>query len=412
MNLLQNLLQISISAGILIIAITCIRVLAINRLPKGTFIVLWTIALCRLLIPISFRLEFSIFNFGDYIIHNIFQHKTRVVRINWKVGDLISKSTGYMELIHEPLQVKPLVIVWIIGAAFVGLYFLVSFNKCYREIRTALPLKDISTIDNWLNKQKTERTLKILVSDRISTPLTYGILKPKIILPKSMDFDNKIQMEYVLTHEFVHIRRFDFAWKILIVIATSIHWFNPLVWMLYFWMNMDLELACDEKVIKMYGENTKSDYALSLIEIAGKNACFSSIYSNFSNNATETRIISIMKFKKTSLLGLVVAFILIGAAATVFVEGTADRVSRMTRIHGIIHVNQGIFAPDPGKNGAILMRDANGRGINRLDDGFDPDDANYRSNMLVKYIVEGVKKSVVLEHYEGLVMTIWTSSQS
>ena len=76
MNLLQNLLQISISAGILIIAITCIRALAINRLPKDTFIVLWAIALCRLLVWFSIHLDFSIFNFGDYIIRNIFMRKT------------------------------------------------------------------------------------------------------------------------------------------------------------------------------------------------------------------------------------------------------------------------------------------------------------------------------------------------
>ena len=88
----------------------------------------------------------------------------------------------------------------------------------------------------------------------ISSPLTYGILHPVILLPKKLDRNDQAALKYVLTHEYVHIRRFDAITKILFAAVLCIHWFNPLVWVMYVLANRDIELSCDAWVIRMMGE--------------------------------------------------------------------------------------------------------------------------------------------------------------
>lgn len=157
-----------------------------------------------------------------------------------------------------------------------------------------------------------------MVSDRITTPLAYGLLHPKIILPKSMDFSNQQQINYILTHELVHIKSFDILWKVIMILCLCFHWFNPMVWVMYIIMNRDIELACDEKVIKIYGETTKSDYALALINMAEERNKFNPLYSGFSRNSIEERIVSIMKLKKVTILNIAFAFILVIGTTAVF----------------------------------------------------------------------------------------------
>ncbi|MBB6215391.1 beta-lactamase regulating signal transducer with metallopeptidase domain [Anaerosolibacter carboniphilus] len=354
----MNVLQMSVSAGILILIIAGIRLFAMNRLPKTMFITLWGIALCRLIIPYSIPSKLSIYNAINRFSEE-FARKAGVANVdNTRV--LIYRSTGNMDVVYKSLQIEPIMILWIAGTAFLALFFAASFYKSYREIRTALPIKGNTLIDKWLSEQKTNRSIRILVSDRITTPLTYGIIKPKIILPKSMDYKNEMQMRYILAHELIHIKRFDALWKLLLVMVLCFHWFNPMVWVLYILMNRDLEIACDEKVIKLFGEDTKSEYALSLIEMAERRTNFTPLYSSFSKNATEERIVSIMKFKKTSVFSLVLAFMLVAGATFVFAESTANKV---LRLYGVIQTDSGRFSFDLDEKGVVTVKNADGKVI-------------------------------------------------
>ena len=109
-------------------------------------------------------------------------------------------------------------------------------------------------IQNWLAAHQISRPLAVRSSDLISSPLTYGILHPVILLPKKLDRNDQAALKYVLTHEYVHIRRFDAITKILFAAVLCIHWFNPLVWVMYVLANRDIELSCDAWVIRMMGE--------------------------------------------------------------------------------------------------------------------------------------------------------------
>jgi bla regulator protein BlaR1 len=172
----------NVSAGILILEIVALRAIAGSRLPRTMYIALWMITLLRLILPVS-------------------------IPSDWDTDDLIHRGTEYMAAEHNPLRAKPLIIIWIIGAALLALYFAISYYQCCREMKTALPLKGNAFIEKWQREQKLSRTLKILISDKIATPLTYGIMKPRIILPKMIDLGNEVQLRYVLAHELIHIKR-------------------------------------------------------------------------------------------------------------------------------------------------------------------------------------------------------------
>ena len=109
------------------------------------------------------------------------------------------------------------------------------------------------------------RAIRIRRSDRISAPLTYGILKPVILMPKETDWKNRQQLQYVFLHEYMHICRLDIVWKLIAALALCIHWFNPLVWIMYILFNRDIELSCDESVVRRFGETYKSAYARALV---------------------------------------------------------------------------------------------------------------------------------------------------
>ncbi|BCJ97839.1 hypothetical protein bsdcttw_08800 [Anaerocolumna chitinilytica] len=139
------------------------------------------------------------------------------------------------------------------------------------------------------------RQVRILTFDRIESPVTIGVLNPKIILPKNMEMDRGRRLEYVLSHEMVHIKRFDIVWKLLSMIILCLNWFNPLVWLMYKQFNQDIEMACDEKVIKIYGNDAKPDYAYAIIQLMERKPNASLMYSGFGQKPVEERIKSIMK---------------------------------------------------------------------------------------------------------------------
>ena len=173
-------------------------------------------------------------------------------------------------------------------------------------------------IQEWLTTHQIVRPIEVRNSDFISSPLTYGILHPVILLPKKLDRNDQAALKYVLTHEYVHIRRFDAITKILFAAVLCIHWFNPLVWVMYVLANRDMELSCDAWVIRMMGAKNRSSYALMLIKMEERRSGMSALYSHFGKNAISERIEAIMKFKKTSTIACALALVLVVGATTAF----------------------------------------------------------------------------------------------
>ena len=149
--------------------------------------------------------------------------------------------------------------------------------------------------------------------------MTYGLFRPVILLPNNTDLDDKQQLEYILFHEYVHIRHCDTALKLLATAALCIHWFNPLVWVLYILFNRDIELACDEYVIRKFGADNRSAYARTLISMEERKSFIAPFCNNFSKNAIEERIVSIMKTKKSSAVALFAAGFVVAVSTGAFV---------------------------------------------------------------------------------------------
>jgi beta-lactamase regulating signal transducer with metallopeptidase domain len=217
---------------------------------------------------------------------------------------------------NEATQISPVLVVWVVGMIICALFFLVTHLRSRRDYILALPLEN-DYVNAWLKKQKLWRSIQIRYSDSIDAPMTYGIWKPVILFPKSTDWQDESRLQYVLTHEMTHIRRFDILLKLLFIVALCVHWFNPLVWVMYVLANRDMELSCDEKVVWTFGETMKSAYALTLIGLEEKKSGFSPLCTNFAKNAIEERIVSIMKIKKmpffiTMLSVVIVAVLTIG----------------------------------------------------------------------------------------------------
>lgn len=130
-----------------------------------------------------------------------------------------------------------------LSAALIVLYL----REC-RRMNEAIPLEAEQACRLRAEADIPGRT-KLLVSDRIVTPLVFGIVNPKIILPAFLTADGSGRLKFVLAHEAVHVRRGDNLWKIVMMVAVCIHWFNPLVWIMYVLFTRDMELSCDEKVL-------------------------------------------------------------------------------------------------------------------------------------------------------------------
>ena len=319
----MSLFQMSVAGGVLILFIVVIRALAIHRLPKTTFLALWMIAALRLLLPFSIPLTFNI-HIGLDVFSDVVQELPSGNIASTLPGDS-PPSYDIGTAVPSPVteRISIFVMLWLVGALLLVLYFSISYLRSMRKFRMSIP-DNTPYIQNWLTAHQISRPLVVRSSDLISSPLTYGILHPVILLPKKLDRNDQVALKYVLTHEYVHIRRFDAITKILFAAVLCIHWFNPLVWVMYVLANRDMELSCDAWVIRMMGEKNRSSYALMLIKMEEKRSGMSALYSHFGKNAISERIEAIMKFKKTSILACTLALALIAGATTAFAATNSD----------------------------------------------------------------------------------------
>ena len=319
----MSLFQMSLGGGVLILFIVVIRALAIHRLPKTTFLALWMIAALRLLLPFSIPLPFNI-HIGLDVFSDVVQELPSGNIASTLPGDS-PPSYDIGTAVPSPAteHISTFVILWLVGVLLLALYFSISYLRSMRKFRMSVP-DNTPYIREWLNAHQIVRPIEVRSSDLISSPLTYGILHPVILLPKKLDRNDQAALQYVLTHEYVHIRRFDAITKILFAAVLCIHWFNPLVWGMYVLANRDTELSCDAWVIRMTGVKNRSSYALMLIKMEERRNGMSALWNHFGKNAISERIEAIMKFKKTSIWACILALALIAGATTAFAAARTD----------------------------------------------------------------------------------------
>ena len=305
--MMTTLLELSLTGGILIAVIALIRLALLHRLPESAFLALWGLALCRLLIPVTIPSPSSVWTAVDLPALTAGRAGVLVAQ----TGDTVQAAAGGVDL---------RVLIWACAALACALVILSLHLRQRLRVRDSLPVQS-ALVSAWLEENRLRRTVRVRVSDRITSPLTYGLMRPVILLPKELDPEDTLRLPYVLSHELVHIRRFDVVWKALLAAAACVHWFNPLVWLMVVLANRDLELSCDAQVLRRAGRDVRADYARTLVSLEERRTHFTPLSSSFARNALEERIIAIMKNKKVTIAAAAVALVLVGAVAAVFATG-------------------------------------------------------------------------------------------
>lgn len=325
------LLRMSLGGAALIVLTAAFRGLFRDRTPKGVFLVLWKIALLRLLIPVSFAVPGAV------------SHPGRGGEALGLVGGGISAILeaaipsegvgGTSWTPPSPSRVPSpapapapvtggvetgtiLTVLWLVGAAVCAGWFLFTYLRSRRENRASTPLKD-GKVQAWLAAHNLLRRVELRTLPGLTTPLTYGVLRPVILAPEDMDWESGAA-DYMLCHEYVHIRRFDTLTKLLAAAALCVHWFNPAVWLLWVLLNRDIELACDEAVVRHFGRERRAEYARMLIHMEERRMRPEPLMNRFAGSAIEERIRSIMKIKKNTVISIILAVVLVVAAVGVF----------------------------------------------------------------------------------------------
>lgn len=308
----MSLLQMSFLGTVIILLIVVLRAVLINRLPKKTFLILWWIALIRLLVPFSIKSVTSIYSLLQSIYSDINPVITAQTTTFLPIhGNMPEIANGLSEaMVQRTESISILSVIWLAGLLLCFGFFAVSYIKCYREFRFSLPVEN-DILEAWKEKHPLKRSLSIRQTETIAAPLSYGVIRPVILMPKNTEWKNIYQLRYVLEHEYVHIRRLDMLTKLIMIAAVCIHWFNPLVWVMYILFNRDLELSCDETVVRRFGMDIKSVYATALISMEEKKSGLTPLCNSFSKNAIEERIRAIMKIKKTSKFAVIISAVLV-----------------------------------------------------------------------------------------------------
>lgn len=202
--------------------------------------------------------------------------------------------------------------VWLAGMLVCVLFFLWSWLRSMRRFREAIPMQAEAVAD-FLNAHPLKRKVRVCCCEAVSTPLTYELLRPVILLPKKADAEG---LEMILCHEWMHIRSMDVLKKAIIAAAVCVHWFNPLAWAMLSLSNRDIELACDEQTLRICGD--RRAYAMTLIAMEEARGLSEPRVNHFFKNQTEERIVAIMKCRNKSILSIILAVLLVPCSAVAF----------------------------------------------------------------------------------------------
>lgn len=308
-----TVLGMSVVASIVILVVIFVR-LPLKKAPKVFSYALWVVVLFRLLCPFSFESVLSLIPEGTRgIPQSIALKEYKNVTVwsaadaaEWAGGDVLnggigtvyvpmnSQETGTNEVVDARYHQVWLLFggcLWLAGITAMVIYSVVSYLKQRRKLIGAAPLRD-----------------NIYLADHITSPFVMGLFRPKIYLPSSLAGG---EQEYIILHEEHHIRRLDHVIKALAFIALCVHWFNPLVWVAFVLSAKDMEMSCDEAVVKKLGVGVRADYSASLLSLATGRRIIAGTPLAFGEGDTTGRIKNLAKWKKPAL------WVLVAAAAVV-----------------------------------------------------------------------------------------------
>ena len=280
-----KLVNLSISASWLILAVLVLRVV-LKKAPKWVMPLLWGVVALRLVCLFSIESALSLIPSAETIPSEIVTETRESVLYEQATLDIVTNPTlpsaaeVPVGVSRQQAQVDFNIysILWLAGMAALLVHALVSAGKLKRKLATAILLRD-----------------NIYESEFVDSPFVFGVVKPNIYLPMHMDEGTAA---YVIAHECAHLARRDHWWKVLGYLVLALHWFNPLVWVAYILFCRDIELACDEKVVKGLDGAARADYSQALLSCAAPKRAVAACPLAFGEGNIKTRVKSALHYRK------------------------------------------------------------------------------------------------------------------
>lgn len=292
-----TILKLSITASLVAVVVMLLRV-GMKKAPKWISVALWAFVGARLIFPFALQSPFSLIPSIDTVTTNhsqtsgTIQVHSDIGLVNYAVNEHIAptentaSAIGYLDVISA---------LWLAGIIAFLLYGIISYLFVYRKVRTAIPLKD-----------------NIYQSENILSPFVIGFFKPRIIVPFNLDEET---LHNVIMHENAHLKRKDHIVKPFAYLLVCIHWFNPIIWLSYILLCRDIEVACDEKVIKKLTFSERKNYAMALLNCKVKNTTVAVCPVAFGEVSVKSRIKNTLNYKKPAM-GIVIAAVVLTIVAS------------------------------------------------------------------------------------------------
>lgn len=289
-----KIINMSICASWIVLGVLVLRIF-LKKAPKWVSVLLWGIVAVRLICPFSLESALSLIPAAETVSPQIMLDRTPQIDsgvpiINEVVNPIISGSfTPQPMNSANPLQILIPVAanIWLLGVLVLLVYTAFSYWRIRRKVATAVRWKD-----------------NIFQSENVASPFVLGMIKPRIYLPFSMP---EQEMTHVIAHEKAHIQRKDHLWKPIGFLILTVYWFNPLLWLAYVLLCRDIELACDEKVVKEFDATQKADYSQALLSCSVHHRMISACPLAFGEVGVKNRVKSVLNYKKPAFWVIVLA---------------------------------------------------------------------------------------------------------
>lgn len=295
----------------LILLILALRLTLKNHLPRRLLPALWCIAAIRLLLPVEIPTRLSVWN----LLRSTAAEQTAPTAASPLPFPQLSAAQGAPAAASEP---DWRLLLWLGIAALLAAYFAVGY-VCMLQRFHARRILPQPSVDALLGRFRFAHDPKICTTESRRAPLTFGVFRPTVLLPDDLRA-GQAQFQLVLAHELAHIRRRDCLRKLLLTVCLCLNWWNPLVWVMVRLANRDMELACDETVLRTLGPACKKSYALTLLDMAQRQAKPSPLCSSFAKSCAEERVRAILRFRRlpvwTGALAAALFFLAAGVLAT------------------------------------------------------------------------------------------------
>jgi beta-lactamase regulating signal transducer with metallopeptidase domain len=325
-----RLLNMSVSAAVLIVAVVLVR-LIFRKAPKWTRAILWAIVALRLVCPVMISSPVSVYGLVadtpeavEYFREDGGSEKPLVSFDTFAYSAVPTYSEPADVADPEPVEAPPqqvlerkthsvylptAVTVWLIGVCAMLLYMLVSFLILRLKVRASVDAGN-----------------GVRVSDGAASPFILGVFRPRIYMPSGM---SEVQAAAALAHEREHIRRGDHVWKLLGFLLLAVHWFNPLVWLAYVLFGRDVELICDERVVRSMDAEGRADYSQALLDCSARRTPVAACPLAFGESGVKARIKSVLNYKKPALWIVIAVIVVCAAVAVCFLTSPSGKGQKL-----------------------------------------------------------------------------------